>query len=322
MATHRGGRGLGRRATCTLLAVLAAAATTVACQPATPRPVFHPVATATGADAEPGDGSCATATDQCSLEAAFDEANAHPRARIEMSRGTYPPIEATATGNLEIVGASGAVARETFLRVLETASVTLRRVSLGALSVDGAVVAERLQLGYPGPSEVPNLTVGPDGSVLLFRAVIVAWLQPGVRNEGRLNLRYTTLMGGRTTYSPPDPVITTSGAGRTTLGASLFMGQPQLGDMVDACAGTPPTSEGWNVSYDTTCGLDQTGDAEGHDTVGGGELHLLRTDVIPVGTLGCHDGPTDVFGLVEAIDADLDGVAACDVGAEELYSIW
>lgn len=291
-------------------------AVSTACEPAPPRVAMRAVPDATGPDARPGDGTCATDEGRCSLQAAIDEANSQPRAHVDVADGVYPATTLIVTGDVEIVGEStSGDLSSSEVRVAEGAVLRLRALSLGSLEVDGIVIADRVGFGFPdtdGPHPA-NVAVGPTGRAVLSDVHLVAWLQDGVRNEGQLTLRYATLWSGNASNGI-DGVITTTGAGRTNLGAVVFLGSPD-GDMDPACVGTPPESAGWNLSYDRTCGLTGPGDIEGvSETDFDAEDGSPRIDAVPIGELACAEEPSGIFLGHRALDDDGDGIVACDIG--------
>lgn len=288
-----------------------------ACEPAPLRPVFYAVGTEAGPDALPGDGLCATASGGCSLQAAIEEANTVPRARI-MATGDHPDTTLAVTGDLELWALddvwSNASGSE--LTVAQGAVLKLRDMSVGSLTVDGSVVAERVGFGFDVTTrpQPPAIDVGPTGAMLAVKVDVMGWTQVAVRNQGRLVLRYATIRSQTVDSAPVEAAITTSGAGSTTLGATHLLGSDEVG-MVDACAGTPPVSEGWNVSYDSTCGLTGPGDRQDLAVIDGDPVPgSPLVDAVPLGSLGCQAEPSDSFGAIGAADGDEDGLLACDIG--------
>jgi hypothetical protein len=75
----------------------------VACDPPN-TPTLTVTSTATGADAEPGDGVCEASAGggDCTLPAAVDEANALGRAAISVPAGAYEGMDLTVTGNVRL----------------------------------------------------------------------------------------------------------------------------------------------------------------------------------------------------------------------------
>ena len=120
--------------------------------------------------------------------------------------------------------------------------------------------------------------------------------------------------------------------GQSTLsGDSLLFGNLIAGNEGDVCSSTAPTSNGYNITDDTTCGFNATGDVENAtetDTQlmpladNGGSNPKLTPLAMTVLQLMPFQLPTatvttDARGVVRPIDEDGDGDAACDIGAYE-----
>ena len=308
-----------RRILGTALIAITLGTALTSCEPPPPRPVFHAVGTASGPDAIPGDGVCATSAGTCSLEAAVQEANAVPRARI-VSAGGNPDSPLVVTGDVELGPPddwdSWTYLSGTEVHVAEGGVLRLRDVGIGALRVDGTVIAERLALGFDDSwrPEPTALDIGPTGTVIGVKVDVMGWVQRAIHNEGHLSLRYATIWAASLEHGSPHAAIATGASGSTTLGAVHVLGSGGP-ETVDACGGTPPVSEGGNVSYDSTCDLAGPGDRQDLAVVDWDpEPDSPLVDAVPLGTLGCQLEPSDAFGVIQAIDGDEDGVVACDIG--------
>jgi hypothetical protein len=261
-------------------------------------------------DAAPGDGVCATAGGQCTLQAAFDEAITLRRGTIVVT-GPSVGVTAAVRGSISISGrgqyvdeAALTVERGATLRVgtinLASSTVTVR----GRLFLDGTLVLDpaRFRVDAPGTTIVRNSFVFLDGAALV--------------NNGRLELAYATVQ------KAPDPAdasraIQTGTGATTTLMASNLMGIRGNGR---ACAGTRPVSQGYNLSYEGNCGLSHPTDLGlYHQPTGDlGPQGTPRLDAIPAGEAGCGTTfTTDLLGGARPQDGDGDGVAACDIGYRE-----
>jgi hypothetical protein len=203
--------------------------------------------------------------------------------------------------------------------VAEGASLTVTDANLRSVTVNGTFLARRVSLGNlisPGEGDgSPLLDVGVDGSALVTNAVLYAYGAPTASNAGVLVLHGTTI---RLAQAPGPASITTQQGGQTRLSATAALDQ-EADAVVAVCAGVAPTSYGYNLVPDSTCGLATTGDRQ--DFVDATENpDDERVDAIPVGTLHCGDGWDDDVAAqgVRPLDGgDPDQVAACDVGAFE-----
>jgi len=302
-------------------ALLATGAT--GCEPTEPA-AFTVDSTATGADADPGDGICATAQDACTLRAAVEEANAlDTRTTITVPAVAVPAMDLTVTGAIELVSAEATAAALHLVSwtVAEGAQLAVTDASLGPVDVQGTFLARRVIIGsaVQAPSDLDALLqVGATGSALLTNAHAVAIGAPLATNAGVLSIHGVTV-------SPmadgAEPVITTTTGGQTRLSATAVLGGP---DGTDVCSGDAVTSYGYNLVPDTTCDLVMEGDRQDFDeteTTPQAEDDA-RLDAIPVGTLHCGAGWNDdlaSFGATaRPADGDGSGTPACDVGAWEL----
>ena len=120
-------RGISVRAAVALLASIAVTAAVLVSSPARVYAVetFHVDSTSDAVDAVIGDGLCATATDECTLRAAIQEANAAPGADVvQIPAGTYrlaiaPAADGPEAGDLDIlapVTLAGAGAAQTIIQ--------------------------------------------------------------------------------------------------------------------------------------------------------------------------------------------------------------
>ncbi len=310
-----------------VLAVLLAAGA-AACEPPPPLPTFTTNGTAAGADADPGDGTCATAVGACTFEAAVDEANALGRARIVVADPSSSterlPIDVTLTGQVEVVPANEILGTrvDAHITVAEGASLNSRHTSYATLTVHGGAVVQDAHLG-PGTQEEAEqgrtvVVVSETGEAVLRDVLVFGWLADTVDNAGVVALQGVTIAPSNRDRTPDAaPAITTRPTGTTTLAATAFLGDG--GVMVDACGGLPPLSLGYNVAYDSTCDLDGPGDLQDVGVHGSGRnVDPILIDRIPLGVLGCGTSwTTQIERFIRPFDGDGDGVDACDTGAWE-----
>lgn len=313
-----------RRAAVAVAGVLLAVGAT-GCEQTEP-PAFTVDSTAPVADAEPGDRVCATAEGDCTLQAAVEEANAlDTKTTITVPGDTVEAVALTVTGAVELVAAdpTGQALNDVSWTVAEGAQLSVTDAGLGRVVVDGTFLARRVLLGSgsTGPISGPDalVQVGPTGTALLTNTHAISWGgAPLAANEGVLSIHGTTVQAQQ---APGVASITTAEGGRTRLSATAFLGGA---DAVDVCAGEAPTSYGYNLASDTTCGLAMEGDRQDFDQSHGfpeaeGDA---RVDAIPVGTLHCGAGWDDdnvsMGTSVRPADGDEDGTPACDIGAREL----
>ncbi|HEX7133049.1 MAG TPA: hypothetical protein VF228_10755, partial [Iamia sp.] len=302
-------------------ALLATGAT--ACEPSEPA-AFTVDPVATGADATPGDGVCEDGDGRCSLRAAVEEANALATpTEITIPGNSNLDVDLTVTGSITLLtdGPTWAISKVSWT-IAEGAQLAVTDLALGPVVVDGTFLARRVGLGedFPNPTTGVDalVQVGPTGTALVSNASAITWGAPLVINEGVLSIHGTTV----TADADPGPAtITTATGGQTRLSATAFLGGAAA---VDVCAGVAPTSYGYNLASDTTCGLAMTGD---HQDFAETSLEPFpppdaRVDAIPVGTLHCgagwDDDVTSGDTAVRPFDGDLDETAACDIGAVEL----
>jgi hypothetical protein len=314
-----------RRLALALAAGALLATTATACEPPPPPAAFTVVPAATGADATPGDGICATAQDTCSLQAAVEEANA-----LDTATDITIPDEPVTAADLWVTGAITLLVEgqthglgDVSWTIQEGAQLTVTDTALGPVVVDGTLLFRRGQLGTNSEGPVTGVDalvqVGATGTVLLTNVHAIAIGAPLAINAGVMSIHGTTV-------TPMDAAamasITTVTGGQTRISATAFLGGP---DATDACAGVAPTSYGYNLAPDTTCGFLMTGDREDFDQSGWlpEVVGDARLDAIPVGTLHCGAGWYDdaVSGdtVVRPTDSGEPGELACDIGARELW---
>lgn len=299
---------------------------TAGCQPAPPPPSFTVDDPALAHDAAPGDGVCeATAgAGDCTLNAAIDEANAQGRGVIDVPPAegyeTLGLLDATITGHITLrssaVDDPQAYASVGPARIDVAAGAALVSQSIdypfGDLTIEGSFIANRFAL-------VGSLQVEPGGQALIVNAFLQPGGGPALTNEGTLTVRYSTI----DLDSDGAIGLDTAEIATTRVGATAFLTDPYVSG-TSSCAGTAPTSDGYNVAADTTCALSGPGDLQGSEGVGFPgpfpDPDSPLRDAIAPGTLGC--GTTvrsDIRGGVDVRpnDGNGDGVAACDIGAWE-----
>lgn len=304
---------------------------TVACQPApAPRPVLTVNTTLGGPDANPGDGTCemTAGTGDCSLQAAVQEGNALGTADLVVPAGRYPNNVLTITGDLKLnAGAPVDVELpDGQVQVAAGGTLTTDGLAFGpglsdlyelTFQVDGTLVASRL---LPMALSRAAIHVGPGGTATVTNSGLTAatfWDSSGVAvvNEGTLSLQNSTvhqILGGT--------AVTTSGAGATSMAGTLVVTDG------DGCAGTAPTSGGFNYAP-ATCGLAGAGDQTGTNPMGADAESPYRwlpdaasplVDAIPVGTLGCGTTlVTDQNGNPRPVEGNGSGADGCDIGGAE-----
>lgn len=313
-----------RRAAVAVAGVLLAVGAT-GCEPTEP-PAFTVDSTALGADADPGDRVCATAEGDCTLQAAVEEANElDTKTVITLPESTIAAADLTVTGVVELVGsvADEPNANLVSWTVAEGASLAVTDAALGPVVVEGTFLARRvlLGLGPEAPIEGPDplVRVTATGTALLTNADALAWGgAPLAVNDGVLSIHGTTI---RPQAAPGPAAITTGEGGQTRLSATAVVGGDEV---VDVCAGEAPTSYGYNLVPNASCGLTMEGDQQDFDGWDGVPTSPddPRVDAIPVGTLHCgagwDDDMTSRGNPIRPFDGDEDETPACDVGAHEL----
>lgn len=310
-----------RRALAALAAGAVLATGAAACEP--PEPAAFTIATtATGPDAAPGDGICATAQGVCSLQAAVEEANALDRqTTITVPDGVAPAADLTVTGVVHVVSGGGyARLGSVDWTVAEGAHLSVTDADIGVVVVGGAFVSRRVTLGFDGAGDPIDgvsglIQVSATGTALLTNSQSNAWGVPLATNAGALVIHGTTVAAGW----DGGPTITTATGGQTRLSATAFLGGAEG---IQTCSGVAPISHGYNLAPDSSCGLVMDGDRQ---DLTRSDIYPVgpddpRVDAIPVGTLSCGAGwSDDITGAsVRPFDGDEDGTAACDIGTREL----
>jgi hypothetical protein len=320
-----------RRARPRALAALVAAGlgltALVACNPPTSLTVNS---TANGADANPGDGVCATAGAVCTLQAAFQEGNALGRALIWVPAGTYGHIPLTVTGELRVNwGAPKAVnLTDVAMTVAPGGNLAIEGVTAyegrdldpthgWSLAVQGQAQVRRSYLFGDGG---PGLAVAAGGTATVEDS-IVASPNTAVTNAGAANLVRTSLWS-----LDANPVVSTTGGGATHLTSSAVVKGNVFDPAADGtCAGTAPISHGSN-RVEVGCGsVPAAGDSTGPSGTSWAinyptlkvTLASPLVDAVPVGVAGCSTAAKDAYGNPRAVDGNGDGTAACDIGGVE-----
>jgi CSLREA domain-containing protein len=195
-------------------------------------------------------------------------------------------------------------------------------LTLDASSFDGNAAA----IWTSGDAAVTNLTVSggvgssaavdvSGGTATLRQATISANAGGGVSVEGAATFLDSTF-DANGAFS-----LRVNGGSASVLNTVL-----RASDAGSACVGTP-TSLGWNLASDGSCGLAGTADLQGVDpklrplAVSGATAQLTQqleggSPAVDSGRSGCT-GP-DARGLVRPVDGDGDGTATCDRGAVEM----
>ena len=302
------------------MAALGAGAFT-ACDPQPEPAQFQVDSYAAGADATPGDGECETAAGTCTLQAALEEANAAGRTVVTLpgsDSASYAGFDATITGSLRVVvedtgsGASATIDSGSFT-VPEGASLRLEGVEvLGSISVSGTLVANRLG--------AEAIDVSSTGLAMISNAVLLPDVEPAFVNRGDAWIVYSTIG-----LEDGEGGLVTLDYGHTTIAATAVLAIDTTSAVT--CSGRLPGSLGSNAVSDSACGLTGTGDQQGIGPVGLTELFPSSgsplVDVIAPGMLGCGtDVTNDARGPYgpRPSDGDGDGIAACDIGAYELWA--
>jgi len=320
-------------------AIVLLAAGAAACDPIPPAPAIVVTTTASGGDADPGDGVCEMTPGQgdCSLPAAVDEGNALGRAAITAPAGFYKDMTLVIAGELELNWGHPAGVLLHGLRVSIEPEATLRAAGLGfdpaydelgdGISVTFSV-AGHLELDHSNVRGIgldadgfheTAVHVLPGGSAVVTDSIVFGG-EHAIHNEGNLVVARSTLLNlwsGR---------LNTTGAGASILASTLVQRAVNTSLPTVGCAGTVPTSLGYNYVQTALfgCGLQHATDQSGFarvelDAAGTYTIPLTHpgVDAIPLGTLGCTASATDVVGQPRGIDGNGDGVPGCDIGALE-----
>ena len=291
-----------KRAITTLAVAVLALGWTTACEPPPPPASFtvNVTPSATGDDANPGDGICETApgNGECTLDAAVQEGNALGRADIHLPEivGRYDPFvltETTITGHLAFISVQNLEMRANEVRSADLQIAAGGRLSLaqtafsapGTTTVEGvlyahrSIFAGRLEVGAGALLSLVNSAGGVLASDLPAPTG-EAW----ITNRGMVVVRFGQLYRGGTGWSTAAS-FNTLDDGVTTLGATLLV---RYGLTSPDCLGTAPVSEGYNNALG--CGLAGPGD------VTDGTVNRPMHD-IPPGVAGCGTTVTvDWFG--------------------------
>ncbi|MBX3313232.1 MAG: hypothetical protein KF906_02840 [Actinobacteria bacterium] len=292
-----------------------------------------------GVDAVPGDGVCemTVGAGDCSLRAAFAEANAAPRGEVVAPVGWYvldltPAADSDGDADIDITGdvlfTGDPFDGGTYFgdhNGLEISTRTSRAFDVAAsarfeaeyldievnlswpsgIRVDGTLVLDRSLVG--GGTATPGIDVRAGGTARITSSYVAGVGAPAVSNAGEVVAAYSTITG-------VDGVAIDGATGASTdVGATrinryfVYKGVSYLATGSPVCTGTTPTSAGWNHVINTTCALGGTDDVETNATTWQAR--------IPAGTFGCGGSfDIDAFGRARP-DA---GTGACDVGAEEV----
>jgi len=180
-------------------------------------------------DAAPGDGTCATAAERCSLRAAVEEANALPGLdRIYLStlasRFLLQNGPLVLSGELEISG------REARFAVIDAggASRVIELVPRDGEPVSARLAGVTLDNGYAGPADPNGGAVSiadPASSLVLERSLVsnsrAVGSGGGIYNAGSLELRRSALQNNSSGLEPEsDPAA--SGGGLYSAGLSVL----------------------------------------------------------------------------------------------------
>jgi CSLREA domain-containing protein len=303
-------------------------------------------------DSDPGDGVC---QDQggdpgdCSLRAAVLEANAHygddtidfdPSVTIVNLSIAGTSENAALTGDLDLTdsvtidgGTAGVVVDANDLdRVFHAhpySETNLRRLRLtdgfetvtfgGGFSVDGVsalgahATVDSVTVDNNTSVQGDGLYVHANASLEVTNSTIAENVGQGIKTFGALTISYSTIAGN-------------GGNGLVHSGGSTVLTATILGDNASNCVGSP-TSDGYNISDDTTCtGLTDSGDQQNVDPQiswllprSGSQLLGILTDdtspardAIAAGVAGCGTTVTeDQYGVGRPSGG------ACDKGAVE-----
>ncbi len=292
-----------------------------ACEPAPPTATFtvNVAAGIAGDDVNPGDGVCETAPGnaQCTLDAAVQEGNALGQADINVpaqpaGSGAHIATTLTITGDITIrSNANPLIDAVTMSADVVTIAAGARlaiygtAIDTGDFVVDGTFIADRSALvGYA--------VVESTGTALVTNTVLLPGSrgahQPGtatVTNRGHVAIRYSLVRG----TGPGSAAVLTETGATTDLGASDLLGNGPSHPRGSACAGSAPTSSGYNLA--PGCALTGPGDLDWDDPP-------ITRDQSPNGSLGCgSEVTTDLYGRSRPSDDDGDSVAACDIGPAE-----
>lgn len=338
--------GLNQRVLAASVATLIAITGLAGCEPRV-RLGLTVTATGVGADADPGDGVCAStlAGGACTLQAAIEEGNLAPDgADVTLPAGLYRAT-ATVTGDVRInpgAPVPAAILGST-LTVADGGGLEMTGINTSTTQGDLSQLALVVQAGGEARiarSILNTVSVEAGGRAALSATIVLDLNAPGLSNAGGVvavasSIQTNTLDGA--TVAP----VATSPGGRSHLQASL-VARPEarlLGSLFSAgggggCSGPAPTSGGY-VLTEVSCGsIAQPGDVIADSlSFFDADLDLFDSsvrgitfgldaaspavDAIPLGDPACDTAAVDVYGTARGIDGNGDGVGGCDIGAVE-----
>lgn len=290
-----------------------------ACQPPPPRAHFVVASNMDGADADPGDGVCAS-TDPagtCTLRAAVEEANALGAGDVTVQAGDYSIGTIEVTGDVAIEGPTDAILTlRGSITVAEGARLRVDRVRGGVtagftLDVSGTLHLTRssiIEIGTP-------LTIRPGASAVVQESMLTGGFSggQGIRNHGTLLVDASVLL---TLISGPADGGLLGEPGSTAQLRRTYLTR---------CVGVVPTSLGYNHVQNGSCGVAAIGDGGGAPYSGSDFGPPSSTselvDAIPLGTAGCTPEATDIDGNPRGVDGNGDGIAGCDIGPFEVQPL-
>lgn len=282
-------------------------------------------------DTSPGDGFCETTAGGCSLRAAMEEANEHPRAHLDVAVARVnvgdTPLP-TLLNTVRIEGTTSPtprVERSTtstpILEIAEGAEVHISRMwVMGAVVLNGSLVTERVHIGFSLFGTIPTLAIGPDGRLVARNSRVAAprltGTHPSVANEGVAIFDASQIGGIESFLRTPIELggLATSPGGATYVRSSY---------LASGCTGSPPSSLSYNADSTSSCDLSAEGDvSEVPETFVYGALEVIKPaevlDAIPVGINEC--GTTLVHDLLDELRPQPSAPGApdqCDIGAFE-----
>jgi len=307
--------------------------------------------TADAVDAAPGNGTCATAADECTLRAAIQEANAGTGAdTINIPAGSYSLLiqganeDSAATGDLDItgtltiIGTGVGIAVVTGIgdRVFDVqpgATVTLSRLTIQS----GLLTAADAAGG--GIRNAGNLTLL---NVAVRNNTVQNGDGGGIANlsGSRLELTNVTL-NGNVALSRGGGIANDVGGAMQLVNVTLTdngafqggnidnLGDAELVNTIVAnsraglnCTGGAIQSLGYNIDDGGSCFLSAPGDLSNTDPALGALVGSFvfalspGSPAIDAGDNG-HCPPTDQRGQPRPADGNMDGIYTCDIGAYE-----
>jgi CSLREA domain-containing protein len=322
--------------------------------PAAAHAATFAVATTTDAvDDQPGDGRCATATGECTLRAAVQEANFMPdQDIISVPAGTYTLTltgageDAAATGDLDILGdltltASGAAGAvvirgegDRVLDIFSPATVTISGIVIqngdaagsagGGIRNAGALTLTGVALAHNTASDGGGLANVDSGSAQLTNVTIstntatAGGAIANLEDTGRVELLNVTMSANS---------AATSGSGIDNFGTVTLENTIVANSVAANCHGSSVLSLGHNLETGSTCLFDGPGDLSATDPAlapvqdNGG---FTQTQALLPGSPAIDAGDnrdcpaTDQRGEARPADGDQNGSAVCDIGAYEV----